>query len=256
MWIIPALGGLIPILVMVTYNLQVYQVPFVTGYQYIYDPFYKAGMAEGIMGIGLPRLDVLFYETFHPAQGIFWQSPVLIMAFVGGYIMLRTKQFRVELAIAAIACGAYLLLNAGYFLWWGGDSFTPRQVIPMLPFLCLPLVFVPRKLFPVVIVLTFVSVVQMGIVVASKVLIQDNFIATLSSSGFFAYSAIYDYCLQQLIDGNFAWNMGQAVFGLKSWASLLPLALIVLGATLLMAFFPGWLDRHPQIQGEKTFHSK
>ena len=250
-WIIPALGGLIPILVMVIYNLQVYQTPFVSGYQYLHDPFYKAGMAKGIMGIELPRLDVLFYETFHPAQGIFWQSPVLIMALVGGYIMLGTKQFRVELAIAAIACGAYLLLNAGYFLWWGGDSFTPRQVIPMLPLLCLPLIFVPRKLFPVVIVLTFVSMVQMGIVVASKVLIQDNFIATLSSSGFFAYSAIYDYCLQQLIDGNFAWNMGQAVFGLKSWVSLLPLALIVLGVTLLMAFFPVRLDRHPQIQGEK-----
>jgi len=196
--------------------------------------------------------DVLFYETFHPAQGIFWQSPVLIMMLVGGYMMLSTKQFRVEFALAAFACGAYLLLNAGYFLWWGGDSFAPRHVIPMLPFLCLPLVFVPRKLFPVVIVLTFVSMVQMGIVVASKVLIQDDFIATLSSSGFFAHSAIYDYCLQQLIDGNFAWNLGQAVFGLKGWVSLLPLALIVAGATLWMAFFPARLDRPPQIQGGKN----
>ena len=251
-WIIPALGGLIPILVMVAYNLQVYHAPFVSGYQYEYDPFYKANMANGIMGIGLPRLDVLFYETFHPAQGIFWQSPVLIMTLVGGFIMLRTKQFKVELAIAAFACGAYLLMNSGYFLWWGGDSFTPRHIIPMLPFLCLPLVFVPRKLFPVVIVLTFISVVQMGIVGASKVLIQDDFIATLSSSGFFAYSAIYNFCLQQLIDGNFAWNIGQAVFGLKGWVSLLPLALIISGATLWMAIFPVQLDRHPQIPGENN----
>jgi hypothetical protein len=251
-WIFPALGGLIPILVMVAYNLQVYHTPFASGYQYLYDPFYKAGMAKGIMGIELPKLNVLFFETFHPAQGIFWQSPVLIMALAGVFFMLGAKQHRVELAVAAIACAAYLLLNAGYFLWWGGHSFTPRQIVPMLPFLCLPLIFVPKKLFPLVIVLTVVSVAQMGIVTASQILIPDEFIAQLPTSGFFYYSTIYSYCLHQLITGQFAWNIGHAVFGLKNWASLLPLVLIISGATLFMAFFPARVERNPQAQVERA----
>jgi hypothetical protein len=250
-WVIPAIGGLLPILVMVAYNFQVYGTPFAIGYQYLFDPTFKQAMAQGIMGIGLPRLDVLFYETLHPAQGIFWQSPVLIMTLVGGFFMLRKKQFRAELAVTAITCGAYLLLNAGYYMWWGGDSFSVREIVPMLPFLCLPLIFVPRKIFPIVIVLTFVSVAQMGIVAASEIGVPGHYFTTISSSGFFEFTAIYDYCLKQLIAGKFAWNIGLAFFNLKSWTSLLPISIAVLGATLFMAFYPTRMDHNPQNLGER-----
>ncbi len=250
-WVLPALGGLVPILLMVAYNVQVYGTLFASGYQYLVDPISREGMAKGIMGIGRPSLHVLFYETLHPAQGIFWQSPVLIMALVGGFFMLRKKQFWAELAVAAIACGAYLLLNAGYYMWWGGWSFSVRHIVPMLPFLCLPLIFVPKKIFPAVIVLTFVSVAQMGIVAASSIRVPDENFLRIAQLGFFEYSAIYNFCLQKLIDGNFTWNLGQAVFGLKNWASLLPIVLTISGATLFMAFFPTRWDRNPQTQPER-----
>lgn len=242
-WVMPVLGGLIPILVLAAYNIRVYGAPFTSGYQYLYDPTFRAATAQGFMGIGLPRLDVLFYETFHPAKGIFWQSPVLLMAFVGAYYMLRQKLYRAELAVAAFACIAYLLLNAGYFEWWGGHALSVRLVVPMLPFLCLPLVFVPKRLFPIVIVLTFISVAQMGIVAASRITIPDDAVAKIPTSGFFAYTEIYDYCLQQLTAGKFAWNIGNAVFGLKTWVSLLPISLTVFGATFVMAFFPSRVEK-------------
>jgi len=251
LWVIPALGGLIPILLMAAYNIQVYGTLFASGYQYLVDPIYREGMAKGLMGIQRPNLHVLFYETLFPAQGIFWQSPVLLMAVVGGFFMLRKKQFWAELAVAAIACGAYLLINSGYFMWWGGWSFGVRLVIPMLPFLCLPLIFVPQKVFPLVIGLTFISVVQMGIVAASNVRIPDEYFAKTAQLGFFEYSAIYSNCWQKLVDGNFAWNLGQALFGLKNWASLLPISIIISGATLFMALFPTRLDHSPQSQVER-----
>ena len=250
-WVIPALGGLIPILLMVAYNFLVFGTPFASGYQYLVDPIFRAGMAKGIMGIGRPNWHVLFYETLHPAQGIFWQSPVLIMAGVGGFFMLRKKQVWPELALAAIACVAYLLLNAGYFMWWGGWSFGVRQIIPMLPFLCLPLIFVPKKIFPLVIGLTFISVAQMVIVAASNVRIPDEYFVKIAQLGFFEYSAIYSNCLQKLISGNFAWNLGQALFSLKNWASLLPISVTILAATLFMAFSPTRLDRSHQNQVER-----
>ncbi len=251
LWVVPAVGGLIPIMLMVAYNIAVFNAPFASGYEYLVDPVFRAGMANGIMGIQKPSLHVLFYETLFPADGILWQSPVLIMAGVGGYFMVRRKQFLAEFAIATFAFVAYMLMNAGYFMWWGGWSFGIRLVIPMLPFLCLPLIFVPKKLFPLVIGLTFISVVQMGIVAASNVRVPDGPFLILDQFDFFQYSAIYSNCLQQLISGNFAWNLGQALLGLKNWVSLLPISIILSGATAFMAFFPSRLDRSAQSQVER-----
>lgn len=233
--LLPALGGLIPILIMVAYNQVVYGKLFASGYQYLSNPFYKEAMAHGIMGIGWPQKRVLFYETLHPAQGLLWQSPFLIMAAVGAYGMLRQKLYRVELALAAAACAAYLLLNAGYFMWWGGYSFGPRQIVPMLPFLCIPMIFVPRRFFPMVVVLTLVSIFQMTVVAATTVMVPDDYLVRIAKLHFFQYSTIYSYCLKQLEAGHLGWNAGQAWLGLKNWASLLPFAAILLaGAGLIL----------------------
>ncbi len=251
-WAFPALGALIPLLVMGAYNTQVYGQVFASGYQYLVNQNFRLAMAKGLMGIGAPSWHVLFYETLHPAQGIFWQSPVLLMALVGGFFMLRKKQVWAEFAVAAFACVAYLLLNAGYFYWWGGGSFGVRQVVPMLPFLCLPLIFVPKKLFPIVIGLTFISIAQMGIVAASNIRapLPDNYLQIILQSGFFDYSTIYSFCWKQLLAGNFTWNIGQAIFGLKQWVSLIPIVVVIIAFTLFMAFYPTSWDRNPQNQPE------
>ncbi len=238
--LVPALGGLIPMLVMVAYNQAVYGKPLASGYQYLSNPFYEEAMSHGIMGVGLPQKRVLFYETLHPAQGLLWQSPVLIMGLVGAYFMLRKKQYRIELGLAAVACAAYLLLNAGYFLWWGGFSFGPRQIVPMLPFMAIPLIFVPRRVFPLVVLLTLVSIFQMTLVAATTVMVPDDYITHLAKAPFFQYSTIYSYCLKQLEAGLFGWNIGQAWLGLKGWLSLIPfVAVIIAGSGLIIKIKSG-----------------
>jgi len=241
-WVFPALGGLIPILLMVAYNTLVYGSPFSVGYQYLVDPVFKAAMAKNFLGIGWPNLQVLYYETLQPAQGLFWQSPVLIIALGGGYFMLRDKQVWPEFLVATIAFFAYLLLNSGYFMWWGGWSFGARQIVPMLPFLCLPLIFVPKKYFPIVIGLTVISVAQMGIVAASRVMVPDDIMSKFSLLSFFQYSTIYSYCLQLLSKGQFGWNIGLTYFGLQKWVSLIPVSLVILGTTAIFA----WMKPEPQ----------
>ena len=131
--LLPALGGLIPISLLLVYNVQAYGQPFVNGYQYLDDPFYREAMSQGIMGIGLPSLTVVFYETLHPAQGLFWQSPVLLMALAGGFFMFRAREYRAEGLIAVIAFAAYLLLNSGYFMWWGGASLARARSCRCFP---------------------------------------------------------------------------------------------------------------------------
>lgn len=234
-WLLPFVGGSISVILILAYNLKVYGEPFALGYAYLVDPYYREQMSKNIMGIGLPSLRVLFYETLHPAQGILWQSPVLLMTIVGGYQMWRKREHRAELLVAGLVSVSYLVLMSGYFEWWGGHSFAVRHLIPMLPFLSLPLIFVPRKWFPVFIFLAVISTAQMLIVAASRATTPDKYLEQIDQLGFFEYSTIYSDCLPRLLSGKFARNLGQAWLGLKTWASLAPLIAVLLGVIPVFA---------------------
>jgi hypothetical protein len=111
-------------------------------------------------------------------------------------------------------------------MWWGGWAFGIRGIVPMLPFLCLPLVFVPRRLQFLVTILTLISVSQMFIVSASNLHVPDDFISTIDKLGYFEYSTIYNFCLKQLRDGQYAFNLGHNLLGLKNQISLIPIILV------------------------------
>ena len=224
---LPTLGGLIPLAILMIYNLRIFGSPFTIGYEHLGNEF-QASMSQGLMGINWPRLLVLYYLTFHPAQGLFWQSPVLLMGLVGIYYMITDKQYWIEALVIVFSSVFYLLLNSGYFMWWGGASFGPRHLIPMLPFLAIPLVFVPRRLFPLVIILGTISIAQMFIPLAGFIQVPDDNFPNLGSLGIFAYSTIYSYCLPQLFKGYFAYNLGEKILGLKSWMILVPNLLAIL----------------------------
>jgi hypothetical protein len=101
---------------------------------------------------------------------------------------------------------------------------------------------VPKKYFPIVIGLTVISVAQMGIVAASRVMVPDDIMSKFSQLSFFQYSTIYSYCLQLLSKGQFGWNIGLTYFGLQKWVSLIPVSLVVLGTTAIFA----WMKPEPQ----------
>lgn len=71
--------------------------------------------------------------------GSFWgTSPVLLLALPGAAMLLRKRQFRYPLAAALLVLGfalGYALLNGQH--WFGGLSWPPRFLIPVLPFVLL-----------------------------------------------------------------------------------------------------------------------
>jgi len=233
-WLVPAVCGVIPLSILLMYNSLVYGHPLATGYQYLMDETFVQGMSQGLMGINRPSLHVLFYETFHPAQGIFWQSPALFLSVIGAVMMIKRKNAWLELKLAGQIIASYLLLNAGYYMWWGGWSFGVRHVIPMLPFFCLLLANLPYRTLPVFAGLTTLSIGQMLIVCASTILVPDNKLQTIAQLDFFSYSTIYNECLPLLQQDKYAWNMGSAWFGLSSWVSLMPLILLIVFVTVLI----------------------
>jgi hypothetical protein len=224
------LGGIIPIGILMTYNTLCFGNPFSIGYKYLANQ-YQVFMAQGFMGISWPQPIVLFYLTFHPARGLFWQSPVLLMSLIGLIYLWRDKNYRAEGIVITLAFVSFLLINAGYYMWWGGASFGPRHLIPMLLFLSIPLVMLPKRLNVLVIILCIISIGQMLIPLAGNMLAPDYYFIQNSQLSFFGYSSIYSSSLQQLLKGYFAYNLGEKILGLKNWMILIPNILAILAVT-------------------------
>ena len=246
--ILPMLGWAIPVILQLIYNKLCFGNFFSMGYSNLEDPYFIAAMEQGLMGIHWPNLSVLFYMTFHPTMGLFWQSPVLLLSFIGASIIFREQRYRYEALLAIWIICSYLIIMSGYFMWWGGWALGPRHIIPVLPYFSILLVFSQKRLTWLFVILSIVSIGQMMIAAASNVLIPDIMALKISTLGFFEYSNIYTYCLNELITGHFAWNLGQFFFGLENWVSLLPLALVVSGLSLIMAFFPTRWDHNQRNQ--------
>ena len=225
------LGGAIPVLLQLLYNKLCFGNFLSTGYANLPDPYYASSMGQGVMGIHWPNLRVLFYMTLHPTMGLFWESPGLLFSILGAGFMFLKRRYRYEAILAMWIIGSYLIIMSGYFMWWGGYSLGPRHIIPILPFFCVLLTFVPKRLTWPMVALGLVSIGQMMIAAASDVQVPDTMVDEIETLGFFEYSHIYSYCLKQLVEGNFARNLGHQFLGLKTWSSLIPLLVVIAGVT-------------------------
>ncbi|MEA2412072.1 MAG: hypothetical protein QOC77_2633 [Thermoleophilaceae bacterium] len=102
--------------------------------------------AGGFFGIGPPSpkvaLDLLF-----AAKGLLVLAPVLAMSLVGVVLMARRGRRAEAWTIVALA-GVYLVYDSGYWLPFGGGTPGPRFLMPLIPFLALPLALAWRR-YPV-----------------------------------------------------------------------------------------------------------
>jgi hypothetical protein len=233
--IFPLLGGLIPLCLQLAYNRICFGSFFSVGYSNLDNQYFGSSMSQGVMGIQWPSLSVLYYMTLHPAMGIFWESPVLLLAVFGAIQIFRQKRYQAEAILAIGIIVSYLIFISGYFMWWGGYALGPRHLIPILPFFCILLVFVPRRCNWPLVGLGLLSMGQMLIGAASTVQVPDTMVSQFGQMGYFAYSNVYSFCLPQLIKGNFTQNLGHRLLHLNSWSSLLPL--FVFFALVTMIFF-------------------
>jgi hypothetical protein len=230
--VLPVLGGAVPLLLQLVYNRLCFGNFLTIGYQTHQNSYFVSEMGKGLMGIHWPDLRVLFYMTLHPTMGVFWQSPVLLLSAAGAVVAFRKRPMREEAILSLWVIVSYFVIQSGYYMWWGGFALGPRHIIPVLPFFCILLAFVPKRLNWPFVILGLASIGQMTIAAASSVLVPDTMAQKINSLGFFEYSNIYSYCLRQLIIGHFPQNLGYRLLGLKSWSSLVPLLGIAAGITV------------------------
>ena len=75
--------------------------------------------------------------------------PVFLFAVAGLVVMWRERHdLRAEWWVITSVSVGYLLINAGFYGWHGGWAHGPRYLVPMFPFLLLPMVFAPLRGWP------------------------------------------------------------------------------------------------------------
>ena len=232
------MGALPPLMIALAYNNAVFHDPFKTGYSYEVVHQFVQGQSNGIMGIGMPNVNVLFSMTLHPTMGIFWQSPFLLFAFVGWFHMWKNKQYRAEAILSFSIILIYALIMSGYYTWWGGISTTPRSLVPLFPFFCIPLAFIVKKWKKwTFVILALISIAQMLILTGGQgqiIAIIKMMPKTSISTMFTQPSILYNGYLPEFLKGNLGENRAHQFLNLQGFPSLIPLA--VIEAALLALF--------------------
>jgi hypothetical protein len=199
------------------------------------------GLDEGFYGIAFPDIKVAFTLLFGQNIGLFWLSPLLLTAPFALYSLWKIpgkKSFVITIILISIY---YLLWNSAFTYWDGGASTGPRYLIPILPFLCLPISLLltrsETKVKAVIVVLFAVSLVISLMSVSVSMFHKNASVALLNGTPDTG-NIITAYLLPRFIEGhNFQISLSNySYFSLKDLLNkdihgqimLIPLYLIYL----------------------------
>ncbi len=147
-------GALPAALLLGVYDWLAFGAPWRLSYRYV-DNVFTLAQQQGVFGIAAPSRYGVF-KVFSGEGGLLVTSPVLVAAAWG--LLLLGRRYRAEALLCATVTVAFLIVNVGYFLPYGGSP-GPRFVIPALPFLALGLAPAFARFPRTITVLAVVSVV-------------------------------------------------------------------------------------------------
>jgi hypothetical protein len=213
-WVILA-GALIAAGWMI-YNNCVFGSPLELGYSH--SELWTEQHQTGFMSLTLPHWEAIWGITFSAFRGLFVLSPLFLLAVPGFIRWYRSGEYRPEFWVALTSVAAIFLFNSSSIMWWGGFAVGPRYLLPMLPFMALPIVFVfygwQRRTWMVV----------LGIALSAWSLIA-TWGLTLAGQAFppdILQNPLAEYAWPNWRAGNIARNLGMFLH-LPGLISLLPL---------------------------------
>ncbi len=221
------LGALPPVALAAGYNYSCFETPLPVGY--FYSELYKDLHYTGFLSLTHPTLTALYGLTFSPFRGLFYLSPFLLLAVPGFWLMGRDRKHRAEFWVCLWSALSFLWFNSSSAMWWGGFSVGPAYLVPMVPYLTFPIAYAlnhwlrhrwGQGLFGLLAVWSWLV----------------TWAETIAGQAFpdMTPNPLIERSLPLLAAGNIARNWGMFL-GLRSWASLIPLA--VMAAALLVMLF-------------------
>ena len=230
-------AGLVPLAVLVWYHTTAFGGPAATAYRFM-NP--KIVPPDGSL-LRLPGAESLVGLTISPYRGIFFYSPVLLLAVVGAWCAYRAKQReggqpgdrppgsrrREQMIIwsGLLIFALFFLFNASYYIWWGGWTAGSRYVIPGLVLLA-PAIALGFRAVPTL------GAALLAVSIANHVAIATVWILVPQKVRNPLADAIYPLLWQ----GDFRRaNLGMFLFNLKGLWSLVPLVVAVTCISIALA---------------------
>ena len=131
------LGGLPFAAVFFLYNALAFGSPFHIGYSS--EEGFEQLRTTGFYAITYPHWRVLGSILVGRYRGLLPLAPLVAATPFGVLLLARTPASRRVVVVVFAVAAYYFLLNASYFYWEGGWAYSPRHVMPALPFLALGL---------------------------------------------------------------------------------------------------------------------
>jgi hypothetical protein len=213
-------AGLVPVLGLFAYNKATFGSPLDTGYSH--DFCWSAAQGAGYAGFTSPHGGPLFDLTVGPYRGLLYTSPFLVLALIGGVIMVR-RGLKLESLVSIGTAVIFILAISAYWGWNGGQVDGPRYLVPIVPFLAFPVVFyldaLARNGFALAL---FVALLAWSLFATWAAFLGGD----LFPHSWMRYP-LANYSLPALGRNEIAPNFGM-FFGLSGWQSLIPLAIAVM----------------------------
>jgi hypothetical protein len=137
-FILSSFLSLLPLLI---YNYVIFETPFTLPRLYLDQEIWSH--IEGVKGIKSPNVFVMARILFFPERGLLFYYPIFVFSFLGVFSLF--KKFKIEALLISALLIAFIVINSSWWAWWGGVSFGPRHLVPITPFLTLPLIFIISK---------------------------------------------------------------------------------------------------------------
>lgn len=130
------LGGIPFAIFLLVYNNALFGSPFSMSYAHESFPEWAEVAGQGVFGIGLPSLSNAYLLLLSPSRGLFFSSPILLLAAYAIYRSFERSSVRKMVRLAAIV--VCLVFISGHGAAHGGWAFGPRYLIFVVPLLLDP----------------------------------------------------------------------------------------------------------------------
>ena len=233
------LGGLPFGIALGVYHYVCFGSPFVTSLE-VSTRFTEKGLLFGVFR--LPSLEALWGLTFSEHRGLFFVSPVLLLAFAGVWRMRRR-----DLVMIGAIVSIFLISISGFNGWHGGSAFGPRYLLPIVPLLAIPLLYVRGRAWAIAGI--FLAILSFGLQLlgtsvdpmpdaAIKRPVRDYLVRVGSTSvnpqGIDELLPYRNYPRGSYESAWASFNFGEVAFGAGSPWSVAPVALWVLAGSAAM----------------------
>lgn len=245
-----AVGAIAPFAIHSLFLWWAFGSPTKLPYTYMAEPIFLSHTSSGLLGINAPTLVGFWGSLMSRYRGLFFYCPFLLLSLLGFRAWLLSGERKAELRLCAAMVLGYVLFNAGYFAWDGGGSTGPRHLVPMLPYLVLPMAFLMkenRRARPVVWALVVPSIAIMLACTAVCIQVPEGdpwranplyqIVVTALANGEVAVNRQDVFSIAPR--GDASYNLGM-LMGLSGLASLVPLF-----AVWALAYLPSLGRRAP-----------